>query len=96
MESKINHENHGMHEKGEKSGSVGTPRPALVMGSGFGELMLAIPGNEQKDASRDAPAALGCLLWVGMSVPAHPQANEGLVGYGKRGWLKPPPPEEGR
>jgi len=40
------------------------------------------------------------LLWegtlrVGMSVPAHPQAIERLVGYGYRGWLKPPPPEEG-
>ena len=35
------------------------------------------------------------LLRVGMSVPAHRHANEGLEGYGNRGWLKPPPPEEG-
>ena len=32
-------------------------------------------------------------LWVGMSVPAHSQAIELLGGQGKRGWLKPPPPE---
>ena len=26
-----------------------------------------------------------------MSVPAHPQADELPLGYGKSGWLKPPP-----
>ena len=36
-----------------------------------------------------------CPLWVGMSVPAHPQAVERLVGQGNRGGLKPPSPEEG-
>ncbi len=33
-------------------------------------------------------------LRVGMSVPAHPQAIGRLVGYGNRGWLKPPTPED--
>ena len=41
------------------------------------------------------PLLWGVLLWVGMSVPAHPQAIERLERQGKRGWLKPPPPEEG-
>ncbi len=46
-------------------------------------------------ARRGDPLGGDELLWVGMSVPAHPQAIERLVEYGKRGWLKPPPPEEG-
>ena len=34
----------------------------------------------KKDASRDAPATMGCLLWVGMSIPAHPHAIGRLAG----------------
>jgi len=42
------------------------------------------------------PLLWGCLLRVGMSVPAHPRGPGGLLAWLENGgWLKPPTPEEG-
>ena len=69
-------------------GSVGTPRPTLDTGDfrrgGVVSVTETLIGVGK-------PGCVSDLFWVGMSVPAHPQAIEQLVGY--RGWLKPPPPE---
>ena len=47
--------------------------------SWFGFIAIGLL-REHKGAGRDAPATMGCLLRVGMSVPAHPQA----LGLGQR------------
>ena len=52
--------------------------------------------NRRGAASKDAPATMGCLLQVGMSVPRSSAWVWGVAGaWGRRGWLKPPTPEEG-
>ncbi len=67
----FNHERHGIHERVERL--IDDNSPYLIRGiPGVGGRMLTISGRGEKAAGGDAPATMDCLLWVGMSVPAHP------------------------
>ena len=59
------------------------------------DVSYPVDGKMKRGREQDGLATMGGTLWVGMSVPAHPQANDRLGGQGNRGWLKPPTPEEG-
>ena len=71
-------------------GLEGIPRP-----TGFGGFQISGFGRSEWARAGMLPLLWEGTLWVGMSVHDHPRPIERLVGYGNRGWLNPPPPEEG-